>query len=165
LRKTALLLLLFAASSAAEEVPCDPKLWRHVHHPKRLITLEDCALVRGTVSRIKANPFDGDQLIYLRPDPEFRWMLNVANLEKRGGNLVAEIICQHPLFWKKRGPQPACAGYAGNLRVPRIGERVEISGSYVLDNRHGWMEIHPVSRVVVLADIPEKRGNNTAPGF
>jgi hypothetical protein len=32
-----------------------------------------------------------------------------------------------------------------------MGERIRITGTYVLDADHGWMEIHPVSGLSVLS--------------
>jgi len=35
----------------------------------------------------------------------------------------------------------------GHRSDPATGTRVQVTGSYVLDTNHGWMEIHPVSVV------------------
>src|SRR5207302_3722844 len=35
--------------------------------------------------------------------------------------------------------------------TPPIGSHVSVTGPYVLDQLHGWMEIHPVWRIVRLA--------------
>jgi hypothetical protein len=32
----------------------------------------------------------------------------------------------------------------GHLPAPRVGERIELTGAWVLDTNHGWNELHPV---------------------
>ena len=44
-----------------------------------------------------------------------------------------------------------CTG--ANIASPPIGTRVEIVGPYVLDAKHGWMEIHPVWSVKLLDSV------------
>jgi hypothetical protein len=31
--------------------------------------------------------------------------------------------------------------------IPSVGDKVVVQGSYVLDQDHGWMEIHPVTSI------------------
>jgi hypothetical protein len=33
------------------------------------------------------------------------------------------------------------------VQLPQIGERVKVTGSYVVDIHNGWKEIHPVSGI------------------
>jgi hypothetical protein len=44
---------------------------------------------------------------------------------------------------------PACQGYRNAVTIPAVGDVVSITGSYVLDADHGWVETHPVSSVTV----------------
>jgi hypothetical protein len=35
------------------------------------------------------------------------------------------------------------------LTLPPVGAHAQVTGSYVLDTNHGWMEIHPISVIDV----------------
>ncbi len=42
----------------------------------------------------------------------------------------------------------------GIVRGVSAGDRIRVTGSYVLDADHCWMEIHPVSRITVIGYQP-----------
>ena len=42
-----------------------------------------------------------------------------------------------------------CTG--ANIAAPPTGARISVTGPYVLDASHGWMEIHPVWRLRILS--------------
>ena len=54
-------------------------------------------------------------------------------------------------------PRPSNGGYdyglctGADLAPPALGATVSVTGPYVLDADHGWMEIHPVWSITVLA--------------
>lgn len=98
-----------------------------VYEPGRLEVREDCAYVTGVVEHVALMP-DGDYHVRLRPDPRFSHAVNDQNRRLQDGNLVVEMI------------PPAQRA----LPEPQVGERVMVSGPWVLDTGHGWMEIHPV---------------------
>lgn len=151
---------------------CDESLWKHVFagDPRqfkkpedRLKVIDRCKTVRGTIVHMSGQG-DGDIHIRLRPDPEFRNLLNARNRQRlprgQSGNLVVEPICQKkptegsalkqkPCFGNFRQRIPALDEVRKNIRKKR-GTHVEVIGAYVTDMEHGWNEIHPVSSIRVI---------------
>lgn len=114
--------------------------WERVHSADRLKIIEMEVCVTGVVKEIKSC-VDGDYHIRLKLDDEYKWMINRKNIKKEGGNMVLEIVCG------KRSLFSICRGYENGIRLPSIGSRIRVWGSYVLDRRHGHMEIHPVFKI------------------
>ena len=102
-----------------------------------------CQTVTGTIAKQHASD-DGDIDIELTLDPQFANLLNKGNLTNLNGNLNIEAICQAAVQPDIPAASPACSG-VGKLVVPPVGAHVQVTGSYVLDTNHGWMEIHPIS--------------------
>jgi hypothetical protein len=127
---------------------CDPSLWRAIYHPSRLHVFAACKTVTGKVESVRAEP-DGDVHVLLKLPSSRSGLLNGGNLSDTHGDLVTEIICVGTIT--QADAEHACAGHVNQVTVPSVGERVRLSGTYVLDADHGWMEIHPVSRLSVLA--------------
>jgi hypothetical protein len=121
---------------------CDASLWGHVYHPDRLKVVEQCKTVSGTVEAVRFEP-DGDTHIRLRTDAS---LVNAANVQYQHVDLVLEEICQGPVT--QADAVQACQG-APHVLVPAVGDEVAVTGSYVLDQVHGWMEIHPVTSLTV----------------
>jgi hypothetical protein len=55
-------------------------------------------------------------------------LTNAVNRSKLGGNLVVE-------FMPRDGD---------HLPAPRVGDRISLTGAWVLDRNHDWEELHPV---------------------
>ena len=145
---------------------CNPDLWGHVFNSSRLKIINDCTSVTGTVvSSFEVN--DGDQHIQLFPDKQYLKLLNKNNIELQLGSLVIEPICSHdPTITNNstvldagigladgeidNASIDACKGYAINVYIPKVGEHVRVTGAYVLDTLHDWMEIHPVTKIEVI---------------
>ncbi|MDO8600755.1 MAG: hypothetical protein Q7R73_04095 [bacterium] len=150
-----LVLLLFmlwrggrlSTSSKLREVNpvCDATLWNHVYHPSRLEVKDPCIRVTGVIQKIRVEK-DGDYHVELRLDPAYRHLLNDANSKNQRGNLVVEPICQRKVT--QENAKEACRGFNKFMKIPPVGTRVTVEGSYVLDTHHGWMEIHPATRIV-----------------
>lgn len=102
----------------------------------------------GPVTELRWEP-DGDLHILLATRPG---LVNAANDQYEHGDLVLEEICQGSVT--QPDAVTACHGVPHNLTVPSAGDRVLVSGSYVLDIDHGWMEIHPVTRLTVTGSAP-----------
>lgn len=129
---------------------CDPTLWQHVYHPARLVKIEDCIAVTGTIQHAKPEA-DGDQHVQLHVDPQFEGLLNDVNKTAQANSLVLEPICQHAPT--QTDAIPACRDFHSNVDVPKRGTKVRVTGSYVLDTEkpdHGWTEIHPVTKIEVV---------------
>ena len=128
---------------AQHQHACDAALWQHVYHPDRLQVIQSCMTVRGRVDAVRHEP-DGDLHILLATRPA---LVNSANVTNEHGDLVLEEICQGPVT--QADAIDACQGVPHNLTVPSAGDRARVTGSYVLDADHGWMEIHPVTKLTV----------------
>lgn len=156
----------FIAPSPEPTPSCDPTLWDHVWNSSRLQIINNCTSVTGTiVSSFQVN--DGDQHIQLFPDKQYINLSNKKNIELQLGSLVIEPICAHdPTIIDnstlldagialadgtvEEAAIDACNGFVSRVYIPSVGEHVRITGSYVLDTLHGWMEIHPVSKIEVV---------------
>jgi hypothetical protein len=155
---TLLLILFFAAvASAQSSSSCDAKLWKHVYNPQRLKIHDACISVTGTIVDAThgkrkdglRHEGDGDTHGWLKLDPLFRNLLNAGNKSDEDGNLVFEVICKYRVTQKDA--ILACRDFPSNIKIPPVGTRVRITGSYVQDQEHAkWMEIHPVTSIEVL---------------
>jgi len=105
--------------------------------------------VRGRVTELQWEP-DGDLHILLATRSA---LVNAVNDEYEHGDLVLEEICQGSVT--RAYAIAACQGVPHNLTVPSVGDRVIVSGSYVLDANHGWMEIHPVTSLIITGSAPQ----------
>ena len=138
------------AGSAGQEISydaptgCDVSLWKHVYNPARLQQLSPCISVTGTVDESNADD-DGDQHFLVKLDPGQPNLVNKRNQKKKNGDLVGEIVCANAVILKKA--KLACAGYTNSIAIPKVGERVRMTGTYVIDLHNGWAEVHPVSKL------------------
>lgn len=119
----------------------DPK--EGVYHPDRLIVRNPCLTVTGTVRLVRAEP-DGDYHIRLALDPAYVDLVNDRNRAEQQGGLVVEIVCDNPV--SQQDALATCASVSSALRLPppSVGAHISVTGPYVLDTSHGWMEIHPL---------------------
>lgn len=132
-----------AQARAVSPTGCDASLWQHIYHSYRLHVISQCKTVTGAIEDVYYEP-DGD--VHMRVAVSAS-LVNQANDEYEDGDLVAEIICVGTVTQADAGA--ACQGYRNAVPIPAVGDTVSITGSYVLDADHGWMEIHPVSSVTV----------------
>lgn len=119
----------------------DPK--EGVYHPDRLIVRNPCLTVTGTVRLVRAEP-DGDFHIRLALDPPYANLINERNRAEQQGSLVVEIVCDNPV--SQQDAVATCASVSSALRLPppSAGAHISVTGPYVIDASHGWMEIHPL---------------------
>ena len=133
----------------ATQESCDQSLWNHVYNPSRLQINESCKTVTGFIEYIKKEP-DGDDHIRLKLDPAYANLINQKNIEKQYGDLVLEPICKNPIT-QKDAILP-CKGFHQNFSVS-IGQHIKVTGAYVLDMQHGWMEIHPITSMAKIDNV------------
>ena len=90
---------------------------------------------------------DGDVHISLMLDRQDRYLLNAGNRRKHDGTLVVEVVPadQSGCRQGERVRYGRCTG--AHVRTPQRGERVSVTGPWVLDRPHGWREIHPAWRI------------------
>jgi hypothetical protein len=127
-----------------DECPNLDVLWSHVYHPGRLDLQKRCLKVTGEIVDVKTEA-DGDWHIQLRLDDGQTELLNEGNFSKQHGNLVVEPICESRV--KQEDAQQPCGNLHYGITRFRKGTHVVVVGSYVHDQEHGWMEIHPVSSI------------------
>ena len=113
----------------------------HVYSPDRLQLLAPCVTVTGTVAIIRTEK-DGDLHVLLRLDPGQDKYINATNVSAESGLLVLEPVCVNTPT--QADAIPACAGYKNPLPIPEVGTHVSVTGAWVHDLDHGWLELHPV---------------------
>src|SRR5262245_8098330 len=133
---------------------CNPTLEQHVYHPSRLKVLAACKTVTGVIDLIRPPEPDGDDHVNIRLDPGQEGLIHRPGVQPgsledytntlfQHGDLVTEAICQHRVI--QPDATSACAGFHDNIQIPPVGTHVEVTGVYVLDQPHGWTELHPIS--------------------
>lgn len=135
------------SQNLVEELKCDTSLWQYVYHKNRLVLKEECKTVIGIIVSKKKEK-DGDYHFKLKLDEGQEKLLNEKNLIKQDSCLVIEPICVNKVT--QANAMDACKGFLNNVVIPNKGQHVKITGSYVLDSKHGWMEIHPVTKIELL---------------
>lgn len=127
--------------------PCDPDLWKYVYNHERLQVLDKCKIVLGVIEETNADE-DGDQHMLLKLDKGQKDLLTKRNKEKKQGDLVIEAVCINNITRKKA--MGACNGYVNHVQLPKVGDHVKVTGSYVIDSHNGWSEIHPITKIELI---------------
>jgi hypothetical protein len=137
-----------APSSDSPACRSDPHA--NVYHPDRLVVVSPCVTVSGVVDDVR-HESDGDYHLNIGLDPAFAGMVNDRNVSGEDGALVAEIVpADQPGCTPGQPPKPATGTYdygtctGANELPPPVATHVVLTGPYVLDTAHGWMEVHPV---------------------
>ncbi len=126
---------------------CDPALWKYVYDAGRLQVIDKCKVVTGVIEETNADE-DGDQHMLLKLDKGQKDLLTKKNKTKKDGDLVIEAVCINNITRKKA--MGACTGYVNHVMLPKIGDHVKVTGSYVIDSHNGWAEIHPITKIELL---------------
>jgi len=137
--------IILAASAFGQ---CDATLWNHVYNKSRLHVIKKCVTVTGTIDRACRKEHDGDWHCFLKVDKQFEYMLNSANMKHEFGDLVFEPICVNRPTQKDA--VQACKGFSQSFPEIKVGNRVAVTGDYVLDAQHGHDELHVVYKVAKL---------------
>ena len=124
---------------------CSADLWKHVYKPDRLRVIEACTAAEGRIVSVHRAQ-DGD--LHIGLDPDQKSVLNLLNVIHAQRTLILEAVCDHPTT--NNEPIAACAGFTSPIVVPKIGDHIRATGSYVTDRENGWNEIHPVSKIEIL---------------
>jgi hypothetical protein len=148
----------FNHNSDSNNISCDSTLWKHVYTSSRLIVLQNCIEASGIIMNKPKKEGDGDYHILLKLDSGQEYLINKRNYEAEDGYLVIEPICVNKISWLYKmlfaDLPEACAGCVNKVYIPKKGEHVKVTGTYVIDNgsfpKHGWTEIHPVSKIEVI---------------
>ncbi len=144
----ALLIPLACVSAYGQDCSGSEKLQKHIYHPARLIPQKGCVTVRGIIKK-KIKEGDGDFHVRLLLDSDQPSdLINDRNRTGQGGFLVFEPICVNPVT--QASAKKACKNFKQKISLPNVGDHVEITGIHMLDNDHGWLEIHPVVKITKL---------------
>jgi hypothetical protein len=119
----------------------------HVYNPARLEPVKDCVTVSGIVDNVIAED-DGDYHIWFHVDQQYANLPNSANNDYRQGDLLAEIICATTTI-SQQDAVLACENYSNQIPLPTTSQNITVTGPYVLDSVHGWMEVHPVYSLII----------------
>jgi hypothetical protein len=131
----------------------------HVYNPDRLRILAACVTVTGVIDAIRKEK-DGDLHVLLHLDPGEEKYINAKNALE-GGDLVLEPVCvSQPT---QADAVSSCSGYTNPLSIPPVGSHVSVTGPWVLDLDHGWLEIHPVSSFGPPVPAPAPTPSSAAP--
>lgn len=136
------------AAGGAGPPPAKPRVFRAdgcvegdvlggVYLPSRLQVLEPCVTIEAIVREVERpaeSESDGDLSFNVELSPADQRLLNDVNRTNMHGWLHLEIV-----------PLDRAA-----LPVPVEGQRVRVTGPWVLDSVHGHNEIHPVWALTVL---------------
>jgi hypothetical protein len=111
--------------------------------------LTPCQTVTGVITGEHGSD-DGDIDMPLALDPPFTNLLNNGNIVNLNGHLNVEAVCQGTIHSDIPAASVSCGSFKGSVPIPPVGAHVQVTGSYVLDTNHGWMEIHPASVITVV---------------
>ena len=140
-------LFLIKFSQGQSPNDCNKKLWDHVWEPSRLDVIVSCKTVTGTIVEKNADP-DGDEHMLLKLDAGQDSLLRKKNYSKKNGNLVIEAICVNKIT--RKSAKGYCKSYSNSIALPKVGDHVQVTGSYVVDSHNEWTEIHPISTISIL---------------
>jgi len=93
-----------------------------------LKVLADCQEATGEVMHTKKMD-DGDYKYFLDVDDKYKFLVNDKNVEKTDGFLVVEVVPKDQDI--------------STVYLPKEGDKVNIWGAWVTDEKKGWHEIHP----------------------
>jgi hypothetical protein len=138
---------------------CDGSLDKFVPNPfiqsigSTRFLVQDCVTVVGEVIWTHYINTDGDANFNVKLDSKYNSLLTPANNSPTfKGALHVEVVCQGPNNSKDPIKVDQCKNpkYDGpKFRLPKVGTRVQVTGTYLLDvNEGGHAEIHPAYNIV-----------------
>lgn len=147
-----LVLLIPLVSIAAYGQDCTgaDALKRHIYNPERLVpTDKGCITVTGKIiAKVPEKDGDFHYRMKLAPGQGTGLINSKNNTTKQKRFLVFEPICIGKVTQKSA--RAACRNFHQRITLPNKGDRVSVTGLHVLDNEHGWLEIHPVTKITIL---------------
>ncbi|MDQ3903733.1 MAG: hypothetical protein M3247_08855, partial [Thermoproteota archaeon] len=138
---------------------CDGSLDKFVPNPfvksigSTRFLVQDCVSVVGEVTWTHYINTDGDANFNIKLDSKYNSLLTPANNSPEfKGALHVEVVCQGPNKSKDPIKVDQCKNpkYDGpKFRLPKVGTRVQVTGTYLLDvNEGGHAEIHPAYNII-----------------
>jgi hypothetical protein len=144
-------LLLGSIAAYGQDCTGAEALKRHIYHPDRLVpTDKGCITVTGTIIA-KMPQDDGDIHYRLKLNRgQGTGLINSKNdAKKQHRFLIFEPICVNKI---KDNPaaRRACRNFRQDVILPNKGDKISVTGIHMLDKEHGWLELHPVTKITVL---------------
>ena len=138
----ALFISLACVTAYGQDCTGSDAIQKHIYHPNRLEpTGKGCITITGKVMFRKFEP-DGD--VHYRIKVTDKSLVNAKNI---GGFLVVEPICMGKVT--QADAKPACKKYHQTINLPNKGDTITATGIHVLDKQHGWLELHPVTKIEI----------------
>lgn len=143
--------LLPGATAYGQDCSEAESLQRHIYKPERLVPVKGCITLTGQIIA-RVTEADGDLHYRLKLDEgQGDGLINAKNVTKTQKDfLILEPICIGKVT--QASAMRACEGFRQQITLPRKGDRVSVTGIHVLDKEHGWLEIHPVTKITILDD-------------
>ena len=69
------------------------------------------------------------------------------NYSKQDSCLILEIVCAHKTIFPM---SCSCKGYVNKIIIPKINDKIKVTGSLVVDKTHNLLEIHPVTLIEII---------------
>ena len=137
---------------------CNPSIYDDFVNPgpPRFFMLHPCITVTGNVTLVHdpSASFDGDVVFALALDKPFQNLVTITNFNsKMTGGIWGELICQYTNNATALVHKGDCStGTSPKIPTPAVGDRVQVTGPYVIDIREGGhAEIHPVTNISKLS--------------
>lgn len=131
---------------------CDISIYNDMVNPgiPRFFILHPCITVTGNITLVHdpSGGFDGDIVFALALDEPYQNLVTTTNFNtKMTGGIWVELICQYTNNATALVHKGDCsAGTSPKFPPPEVGDRVEVTGAYVIDIREGGhAEIHPAT--------------------
>jgi hypothetical protein len=139
---------------------CDGSLDKFVPNPfissigSTRFQIGGCITVVGEVIWTHYINTDGDANLNVKLDSKYNSLLTPANNSPTfNGAIHVEVVCQGPNNSKDPIKVNQCKNpeYDGSIfYLPRVGTRVQVTGTYLLDtNEGGHAEIHPAYNIIL----------------
>ncbi len=106
-----------------------------VDRQARFKVLSTCETITGIVHDMSKQD-DGDYQFNVDVDSQNKRFLNDANNNQVNGMLVVEIIPKDQ--------------NSSDVYIPKENDRIQAVGAWVTDTPHGWNEIHPAWKIILL---------------
>jgi hypothetical protein len=143
---------LYSTMGNQTNLQCDPDIYDDYVNPgiPRFFMIHPCISVAGNVTLVHdpSAGFDGDVVFALTLDKPYQNLVTTANFNsKMTGGIWVELICQYSNNATALVHKGDCsAGTSPKFTIPSVGDRVNVTGAYVIDIREGGhAEIHPAS--------------------
>ena len=146
----------------------------------RFLVQAQCVTIVGNVTWTHSN-IDGDANFNVVPDPPYRKFMSAGNfapyfIDKYTTPAIhMEVVCQGPVKETEEHKAHACDGYNGpdfKAVLPEVGDKVQVTGRWLLDNQDGikegggiagHSELHPVYDIKIIAKGSGSTSNYSNP--